>query len=498
MKKYYLKSLLWAVLALCCADVWAADVDASAAQAAASAFIQSQSSGKFQAAASSTLRLAHAELSAVRSNAVDYYVFNTAESGDEGVFIIVAGDDRAKQILAYGEGRMDVQTLPSNAKWWLEQYKQQIEWLQTHSSATEPSPGPKRAATDGVTVEPMLTCTWSQMAPYYDQCPDDEYGRCVTGCVATAMAQVMYYWHFPAELPELTGYESSYFGNYNITVDPLPATVLDWEHMLDSYSRNSSAEEGAAVATLMRYCGQACFMQYSSEGSSSTGMSQLMAFRTFGYNKQARFVARDGYDKEQWVTMLADELLAGRPVPYCGRGDGGGHAFVVDGCKDGKFHMNWGWGGVSDGYYEIDAFVSSSFDFRFGHDMNVGICPNNDDMPAPEATYDFEVDGIYYLKNGTEATVTYRDESLDSYSGDIEVPEWVEWEGVNYRVTSVGDLAFSYSPSLTSLRLPHIKNIGNNIIDGCVGLKELYMGRELESIKSSTWYSCPLLHWIDV
>ncbi|MBR5725799.1 MAG: leucine-rich repeat protein [Muribaculaceae bacterium] len=493
MKNFYLKLMLGAVMAIVAMPVNAAHVDADAAQSLASKCLKSQAHAMMLSPQTTTLRLAHVEKSSHDPACVDFYVFN---SGEEA-YVIVSGDDRTEGILGYGHGSLDMDNLPCNVRWWLDQYKEQMEWLYSHPEARVGS-NTRRSPADGITIEPLLTCQWSQSAPYNDQCPEDENGRCVTGCVATAMAQVMYFWKYPETLPALPGYSFNYFNMVHVEVPSLPGTVLDWDNMLDNYSTGYSAEQGAAVAALMRYCGQACFMEYSSEGSGSSDLNQLMAFKQFGYNPNARVLCRDDYEDDQWHSLVISELQAGHPVPYDGRGDSGGHAFVVDGCHDGKFHVNWGWGGAYDGYFELEALKGSGFDFRFGQSIKYGICPDNGNVSEPELACDFEVDGIYYLKNGDEATVTFRDCRFGSYSGVVEVPEQVEWEGKTYQVTAVGDYAFAYSPSLTALRLPSVNRIGEQVIDGCVGLEELRFGGTVESIGMNSYFSCPQLKWVDV
>ena len=295
MKKYYLKLLAIAVLALVTMQLRATPIDAAAAQSRAASFLKSHSQGKLLSPGVE-LRLSHAEKSDRDDSLVDFYVFN---STDGGGFVIVPGDDCAEEILGYGAGQLDMDNLPCNLKWWLDGYKEQMEWLFSHSEKMSSS-SPRRSPADGITVEPLLTCRWSQMDPYNGQCPDDDYGRCVTGCVATAMAQVMYYWKYPESLPSLQGYYFNYYDIYHVQVSSLPGTPLDWDNMIDKYTTGYTEEQSQAVATLMRYCGQGCFMEYSSEGSGSTAFNQLMAFKKFGYNPSARLLMRDNFDEDQW------------------------------------------------------------------------------------------------------------------------------------------------------------------------------------------------------
>ena len=492
--KHFSRNLMMAVaLAIIAMQVNAAPVDADAAQSLASQCLQSKAHGMMMSP-QATLQLVHAEKSSCNASRVDYYVFNS----DEDAYVIVSGDDRTAGILGYGQGCLDMVHLPCNMQWWLDQYKKQMDWLIAHPQAKVGNVS-HRSPADGLTIEPLLTCKWSQLEPYYNQCPEyPDEGRCVTGCVATAMAQVMYYWKYPEALPAVPGYTFNYFNLYHYELEQLPGTVLDWENMLDKYSRGYTAEQADAVATLMRYCGQACFMEYSPEGSSSSDLNQLMAFKAFGYNPSARTLLRDECDADEWVAMVVAELQAGHPIAYSGRGDSGGHAFVIDGCSDGKFHVNWGWAGSYDGYFELDVLKVPSYNFSYEQGMNYGICPDDGNAPELEAAYDFEVDGIYYLKNGDQATVSYKDECFNSYSGVVDIPSEVEWEGKTYQVTAVGKYAFAYCPSLTAVRLPSIRTIKKQAFDACTSLEELKIGPCIESLEISYLYSCPKLKWIDV
>ena len=176
------------------------------AQDAAPRFARSLRAGKMMAPGSTALALSHAEPSIANMLANDYYVFNAT---DNSAFVIVAGDDRAEEILAYGEGIIDMSNLPCNLRWRLSQYKEQMEFL-----FKNPKLEVRRMSDNAssmlraTTVSPLLTCIWDQDAPFWDQCPTYNNQNCYTGCVATAMAQVMYYWKYPNTLPALPSYRT--------------------------------------------------------------------------------------------------------------------------------------------------------------------------------------------------------------------------------------------------------------------------------------------------
>lgn len=485
-------SLLMAVVVLCCIDVSAAEVDATAARAVAENLLQSRLSGKMRAGVQPNLVLAHAEPASSHTGAIDYYVFNTS---DGSAYVIVAGDNRAEAVLGYGDGAIDMAALPDNVRWWLEQYKRQLDCLRDLPEEQTSVP-PRRSPADELTVAPLLACKWSQSEPYNDQCASYQGERCVTGCVATAMAMVMDYWKYPEALPALPAYWTT---TLHIPIEALPGAVLDWENIKDDYSRGYTEAQGAAVATLMRYCSQACMMDCSPGGSSSSGLEQLMAFKKFGYNPSAQYMERDNTTAEAWVAMINSELAAGRPIPYGGRGDNGGHAFVLDGCENGLYHFNWGWGGVCNGFFVLDILKPyQDYDFSYGQHMNYHVYPDDGSASSFEPAYDFEADGIYYLERGDEAMVTYRDLSFNSYSGEVEIPETVTHDGKTYQVTAIGGFAFAGCESLTSVRLPFVERVDDYAFTSCPNLHSMTLGKAFNSLGESSFYGLVALDHLEV
>ena len=369
---YYLKSLVFILLALTVTGMTASNVDTRAAQAKAVQFLNSQPGTRFMAS-SASLRLTHAEKSSVKADANDFYVFNY----DGGGYVIVAGDDRAEEILGYGDGTLDMNRIPANMKWWLGQYKEQIEFLIKNPKlkvqrVSDSSSTMLRASV----VQPLLTCEWDQMSPYWNQCPSYGGSTCLTGCVATAMAQVMYYWKYPASLPALPKYTTN---TRKISVAALPGTTLDWNSMTDTYSNSSSSASKTAVATLMRYCGQAVYMDYDNYNNGGSGAytdDQLEGMKLFGYNSGATYIRRASYTTTQWTAMMLEDLQAQRPILYGGDDGTYGHAFVVDGYDGSKYHINWGWSGEDNGYFAISSFmIDSDYDFRQNQDMLYQVYP---------------------------------------------------------------------------------------------------------------------------
>ena len=345
----------------------AGNIDVNAARQAANDFLKKNvaAKGMFKAPSLADIKLAHTEASSVEGNA--YYVFNIQGGG----WVIMAGDDRAKQVLAYGDkGNIDMNNIPENMKGYLNMLKGQIETAQAYKGQTVPSKSPKLSTP----IEPMLKSNWGQGEPWNNLCPENSSGkRTSVGCGPLAMAQVLNYWKYPTEIGELSGYQGTGYQWYS----NLPATTFNYDLILDQY-RYYDPETGSPiivdctddqaneVAKLSRYCGQACKARYGNDGTATGSYpnDQRDAFKTFGYNvDNIQLIGKDPfyycdnsneYTMEEWVALICAELEAGHPIPYHDVWEG--HAWVLDGVDaDGKFHMNWGFNGKFDGWYEIDA-----------------------------------------------------------------------------------------------------------------------------------------------
>ena len=292
------------------------------------------------------------------------YIFNVE---DNGGYVIVSGDDRTDEILGYStEGHIDPQQMPENMRAWIEEYEKQISSLPP-SASKAPSNVPLHPA-----VEPLVTARWHQDAPYNLQCPmmipdgGTEPVHCVTGCTGTAMAQIMYYHQWPKDMttaiPDYDyGYvgwnEETQTGIYRFHEDGLPPTTFEWDLMKDSYAWDDTGVEAQAVAKLMRYCGQAVKMDYGLSGSGAVPSAQAL-IDYFNYDKGTKLVYRNNggtyYSNREWDELIYGEVAAKRPVWYVGYNLSIGHTFVCDGYDgNGFFHINWGWGIGSDGYYRL-------------------------------------------------------------------------------------------------------------------------------------------------
>lgn len=295
--------------------------------------------------------------SAGSSEEEPFYVFNAEGNGG---FVIVSGDDRTTEIIGYSTtGTLDMEQIPDNLKWWLDSYARQIKALE--SSAKPIQQAKTRGADSWEAVAPMIKTKWDQYEPYNLWCPDengkvrgetgfDAGNICVTGCVATAMAQILYYYESPQNCPGIDKYTTSTEG---WTMKALPATSFKWTKMKKTYEGDETDESAEAVAELFRYCGQAVKMDYGIDASAAGIFPYEMA-TYFGFSKNAKLVSRSMYSSSDWESMIYKDISESHPVLYGGSSISGGHQFIVDGYDgNGLFHMNWGWSGMSDGYFVL-------------------------------------------------------------------------------------------------------------------------------------------------
>ena len=297
--------------------------------------------------------------------------------------MVAAADDRMPEVLGYADsGRFDAEQMPVNMRSWLQSYAEQMEYLNRHPEAAAP-----RRTVQGEAVSPLLQTLWDQGTPYNNLCPMDGESRSLTGCVATAMAQIMNYWKYPeASVAVIPGYitDEKQFEMPDIAA----GTAIDWDNMVAQYRGWETEAQQQAVANLMLMCGTAVQMDYSAEFSGAWGGSVATGLLNyFDYDVATAYEYRAYYRTAQWNQMVYDELKAGRPVYYDGSSSDTGHAFVVDGYDgDDYFHVNWGWNGGSNGYFLLSILdpdnntgsgaTSSTDGYSFGQGAVFGAQPN--------------------------------------------------------------------------------------------------------------------------
>ena len=407
---------------------FAANVDRMTAQSKAEAFLKTNAArGKMMAPASIQFVSQRTITNSANVNMAVMYVFNTADR-----FVIVSGEDRAMDILAVGDAPIDFNNIPSNMQVWLDYYQRQIEFLQAHPGLEVEKPkAPSRAKT----VAPLLASKWDQQAPYWNQCVINGT-QCLTGCPATALAQVFYYWKYPTtETGVVPAYR--FRENYSwVQVPELPSTTFDWANMKNTYGMwGGTAVSKAAVATLMRYVGQAEHMNYGADGSgiSSDSTSLVVkACKFFGYDNSVRAVKKNNYygtynyyTDAQWAAMIQAELEAGHPIVYMGisdEGQGGGHAFNVDGytVSSNLYHVNWGWSGAGDGDFALNAFIDyEGWNFDLYQQMVIGIQPPGGEVTYPVLNVEPESLDFGTINTGETVTQTFTVSGTNLSSGDV-------------------------------------------------------------------------------
>lgn len=280
----------------------------------------------------------------------EVYLFTADNAGG---YLAVSGDDIAPAVLGYADrGQFDADNMSPAMKWWLEGYARQIE----AAKAQGVRPSFRKAAADRKAIEPMVKTLWDQGAPYNNYCPKVNGRTSVTGCAATALAQIMNYHQWPVKGQSSITYLNQ-ASNRNVSVN-FSSITFDWANMLEDYSAGTpSTAQKEAVATLMYAAGASIKMQYTPDMSSASAFDVPAALiNYFNYDKAVRYLEREYYGISEWEDVVYAQLADNMPVLYAGQSDEGGHAFVCDGYNtDGYFHINWGWSGVSDGYFLLTA-----------------------------------------------------------------------------------------------------------------------------------------------
>ena len=359
-----------------------------------------QIAARFMAEQSPTLKLAtRAPFMAMTpgNGQAAYYVFNSAVAGNG--FVIVSGDDRLPAVLGYSDcGSFEADDVPPALQEWLDGYAAQVEAIA--AGATPEVRSASRAA-----IAPMVPVHWSQGMPYSVLLPHitgSSNAHAYVGCVAVAMAQILAYWQYPSRpTTTIPSYVSSSGKTYQVTMPALAPKDFDWENMHDTYYTNDSTSASClAVANLMLYSTTA--MQ-SNFGLTSTGSytrnipDKLITY--FGYKNSARYIYRNTFSTQAWEDIIYAELAAGRPVAYGGNKKSGGHSFVCDGYDgEGRFHINWGWAGKSNGYFLLNLLnpseegigsAAGAYGYVLGQGAAIGLEPNIDGSSG-EAAFTFE------------------------------------------------------------------------------------------------------------
>lgn len=431
-----------------------------------------------------------------------YYVF---ERGNDEGFIIISGDDQTIDVLGYSDnGTFDYENMPLGLQDLLNSYARQIEMIQAGAPViTAPATHPK--------VETLMTSKWGQGSPYNNECPLDGGKHSVTGCVATAMAQILYYnreksvTETQATIPGYTTWTK------NIHVEGIPAgSPIDWNNMKDTYGSATELEK-KAVADLMHYCGVSVKMDYTSSSSGAQSYEVVNAIKNyFGYRSDA-YLWDYTNDTEADHVMYA-EMEAGRPVYVSGANATVGHAFVCDGYENKRYHINWGWGGQSDGLYYLSNLTPGDGQGIGGSDDGYNSWKNflvhmepKDYQNMAMSFVDKEVYNICIekwdadkdgkLTYGEVATVT---DLGDAFKGNTKIQSFSELYYFT-SLTNLSDDAFNGCTNLATIRIPKaLKQIGARAFKDCVTLRQLNLPTNIQAMGAKAFCGCKMMNAIEI
>lgn len=437
------------------------------------------------------------------TNRPEFYVFNDNANGG---WMIVSGDERMPDVLGYSEnGSFDADNIPCCLQELLDGYAAKISYLQKHPEAKVT----KRTVPERETIAPMLTCQFAQTYPYNAKCPEsgvyyEQYkGRCPTGCVATAMAQILYYHKWPkqttAVIPSFVTYA------LNIEIPEIPVTTIDWDNMLEhyDYEETYSDVQVDAISTLMWLSGASIQTNYKPESSGSSPLYVERALKKyFGYDDQVTEIESKYYDLDTWEQIIYDELESNRPVMLDGshKSMRSAHAWVVDGYDEGYFHLDWGWGSTNAWVLLVDDETG----VIRGQGALVGIQPQKEGATNPYSVLEGNKLTLFYDKemNHRSGTVlahrdkwaAYKDEitnvvidpsyanvklkSFSAFFKDLNQLKTIEGiENLNTSLAFGQDSMFCNCSSLTNLDVSGFNtdhlNISAWMFDGCSSLTSL-------------------------
>ena len=399
----------------------------------------------------------------------ELYVFNDKANGG---YVVISGEERMPDVLAYSyDGLFDEDGMPCNMQAWLDNYAEQVKYLRTHPEANMK----KKSLAERRNIGPLLTCWFHQGTPYNNKCPEVDGKRCVTGCVATAMAQIMYYWQWPKQTTNvIPGYITS---TLKIQTPDISVTTIDWGNILGQYKENNYTEEQAdAIVNLMLLCGTSVQMNY--KPNESCGGDEAFAFRHyFGYDDLIEYFIRDDFNSDNWEQMIYDELNNRRPVLYTGiHKKGSGHAFVLDGYKDGFFHANWGWGGSES--YVLMTEVGEWQGYFYSQSAIVGIQPAYADNPSRYAVIDNGKMTLYYdkEKDYRSGTILPHRDNWSDYAEEVTEcvidPSFANLEQKSLSGFFLGLKKMKLIEGLKYINTDNVKDM-RNMFNGCSGLTSL-------------------------
>jgi len=491
------RMLLFVALFAWSSQAFSRPITRQEARLQAQQFMMQRNDSRQLQAVTNTKRLAPHNQAKAQS-AEPYYVFDRGQG--EG-FIIVSGDDQTIPVLGFTEnGTFDYELLPPGLQDLLDDYARQITAIQAGAPAAKlPANHPK--------VEPMLTCKWSQGSPYNNTCPLDGSSRSVTGCVATAMAQILYY-HRERMTDETMATIPAY-STYTKGIH-VPAIAqgapIDWANLKDTYNSSNDLQK-LAVANLMLYCGTSVKMDYTSSSSGAQSAEVVTAMRNvFGCSKATMKDYNSVGSDDEWDRIVYQEMAAGRPTYLSGANATVGHAFVAHGYENQRYYINWGWGGQSDGLYYLTNLTPGEGQGIGGSDDGyngwkqfvVGIEPDN----FAEKTITFADKTVQQICQqqwdaNSDGKLTYAEiaavTSLGTAFKGLAIQNFSELSFFT-SLTSLPDDAFNGCTQLSSIRLPKsLKTVGARAFKDCVSLRQINLPTSVNAIGQEAFSGCQML-----
>lgn len=443
-----------------------------------------------------------------------FYIFNR---GDNDGFVLISADDIFPEIIGYSfKGHFDLEKMPDNLRSWLHGYEKEMlavlsgkgEAINVTEEATPSRDLPSAIAPileTGIHIDDPIK--WDQTYPFNALEPMLPSGKqAYTGCVATALAQIMRHYKWPDAAvggydyyDTMEGYNTHYSGSFG--------EKYDWENMpgtVGGLNVNSAQEK--ALATLMRDVSFSVDMQFTEYGSGTYSIFVERALRqTFKYKHTAQYLHRYLMTTNEWKTILRQELTAGRPIYYSGSDSEAGHAFVCDGYEaDGTFHFNWGWSGISDGYFYLNLLNPSSLGTGAGNggysteqEIVVGIEPLKPGDENPTLDPAIALAELNHEMTEEALNIDVKIKNFSTYVGDVQIAYHLTLADGNESTTEATSVPIVYADligeSTAAISIPREKfSDGKNIIT------ILYKTEGMPNWKKLKHYTMGLINKIEV
>lgn len=297
----------------------------------------------------------------------------------QGGFVVIAKDDAFKPVLGYSTSPFEKGKMPAAFEGWLKNMETSMKAALAFNGTVQ------SAAVPYIPTENFLTTTWGQGDPFNFKSPVIGGKKAPSGCVATAMSQIMYFFKYPAQGEG----EGTYTKSTGSSIPMAVKGVYHWDQMKESYKKVTLTDElREPISTLLFDAAISCGMNFEDGGSGANLFDAGYGFaHNFGYDSLSiKLYYKDFCGREEWQKIIYTELAARRPILAAGFSDNSGHAFVLSGIdEDGLIYINWGWDGKSDGFYAIDTWTPQGYSFNIGNCIICGLNPSKE--PAQGAIY---------------------------------------------------------------------------------------------------------------